>query len=68
MGCTKCESIQGRCDCCYYVDGDETFKAVVYCPDCKAYICKNCKNNWFKRSEAYLKRKVEGIKKLLSKK
>jgi hypothetical protein len=58
MGCKNCTGkFQGRCDCCYLVDGDETFKDVVLCGTCNAYICKPCKKNWIKRSVAYLVKK-----------
>ena len=58
MGCKNCNTkVQGRCDCCSLVDSDNTFKEVYYCEKCDAYICKNCKTNWIKRSIAYFIRK-----------
>ena len=58
MACKNCTgNFQGRCDCCYIVDGIDTIKEVVYCNTCDAFICKSCQNNWVKRSIAYLVRK-----------
>lgn len=58
MPCTSCgESTQAQCDCCLLVNNDKTFKIVVWCEQCQAYICKACDNNWLKRSVAYFLRK-----------
>ncbi len=58
MSCKTCgPKIQGQCDCCKLVDGDEKFKVVKYCEICDAYICEKCEKNWIKRSIAYLKKK-----------
>jgi hypothetical protein len=58
MGCNTCgPSVQAQCDCCLLVDNDKSFKVVVWCEDCQAYICKDCDRNWFKRGAAYLLRK-----------
>ncbi len=58
MGCKNCSGkFQGQCDCCLLVDGDKTFKEVVRCEDCNAFICKKCDKNWIKRSIAYLLKK-----------
>jgi hypothetical protein len=40
------------------VDNDSTFKEVVECKDCNAYICKPCQKNWFKRGVAYFLKKL----------
>ena len=59
MSCKNCSGyFQGRCDCCYLVDGTETIKEVFYCEDCEAFICKSCKSNWLKRSAAYFLKKL----------
>jgi hypothetical protein len=59
MACKDCTGkYQGRCDCCYIVDGIDTIKEVVYCNTCDAFICKPCQNNWIKRSIAYLFKKL----------
>lgn len=59
MGCKTCgPQTQGQCDVCLLCDGDESFKVVVFCGTCDAYICKPCEKNWLKRAEAYFKRKL----------
>jgi len=58
MGCKSCSKhTQGVCDVCQLVDGNSEIKVVVFCKQCDAWICKNCENNWFRRSVAYFKRK-----------
>ncbi len=58
-GCKNCtKKFQGRCDCCYLVDGIETIKEIVFCKTCDAYICKTCQGSWFKRSIAYFIKKL----------
>lgn len=50
-GCGK--TIQGQCDCCLNIRSDKSFKEVVKCEKCNAYICKECMNNPFVRMAAY---------------
>ncbi len=58
-GCKNCDQkFQGRCDVCSLVDNDNTFKEVVYCEECEAYICKKCQSNWIKRAVAYFIEKL----------
>lgn len=53
MACTNCgSSVQGQCDVCLLVDGDESFKLIVWCEDCGAYICKACEEKRMKRAMA----------------
>lgn len=60
--CKTCgPTTQAKCDACSLVFGDETFKEVVWCADCKAWICKGCENNWGTRSAAYFLRKAEQL-------
>lgn len=68
MGCVKCKKIVSRCDCCFLVDGDTTFKLVTYCEECNAYICNDCEGNNIKRGKAYVTRKIEGLKEYFSNK
>lgn len=65
MACKDCKKVWGRCDSCYYVDGDEKFKQVTECLECNANICDDCMNNWPKRGIAYFARKAEKLKKFL---
>ncbi len=59
MACKNCTGkFQGRCDCCYLVDGTEKIKEVVFCEKCDAFICKECQSNWLKRSIAYFVKKI----------
>ena len=38
-----------KCDVHYYTEGDESDKEVFFCPDCNAWICKDCKHKYVKR-------------------
>lgn len=66
--CKNCTTkTQGVCDCCRLVDGDTRGKFVVYCEDCKAWICKDCEGKWLKRGAAYFAAKGERIVKFIEK-
>jgi hypothetical protein len=53
---------KGICDVCFYVDNDATIKDVEYCEICKAYICKKCKPNLFRRGMAMMKKQTLKVK------
>ena len=63
MSCKDCTSnIQGQCDACKLIDGDDSFKMVIYCKTCDAYICLYCKKDWLRRSAAYFMQKLKSFK------
>jgi hypothetical protein len=62
MSCKSCEKIVSRCDCCFLVDGDMTYKLVTFCKDCNAYICDNCDGDKIKRAKAYAANKIVQVK------
>jgi len=51
--------VQGQCDACKLVDGDERFKPVFFCTVCNAYLCADCLDNYGKRTGAAIIRLAE---------
>lgn len=47
------------CDVCRLVDYNCEPKECGYCGLCDAYICVGCQNNWPRRLQAALRRKLE---------
>src|SRR5947207_1353060 len=48
-----------RCEVCWLLDGDASEKDCFYCPSCHAFICRADLNNWVRRGQAMLKRKLQ---------
>lgn len=64
MACRDCAKMQGQCEVCKLVDGDESFKEVFECARCgKVNICRKCENNWLKRGAAFVLKKFAKAKK-----
>lgn len=47
------------CDVHRLVDKDNTERESMFCGRCKAWICKECRNNWAKRAQAMMLSKKE---------
>ena len=39
----------GTCDCHKYALADATFRRVYWCGLCKAWLCSECQDKWFRR-------------------
>lgn len=51
----------GICDVCRLVDRNYTKKRVYYCDKCKAWICIDCQDKWFKRFKAMIWSYIEKL-------
>jgi hypothetical protein len=65
MGCNSCQKINGVCKVCELLDNDSTIKVVTFCASCNVYICEKCESDITRRFPAYLKTKVNQLKKII---
>jgi hypothetical protein len=47
------------CDVCRLLDNDLTFKYCFYCGLCDSWICEKDNNDWWRRAQAFYKRRIE---------
>lgn len=50
------------CDCHKYALNDSTFRVVHWCKLCKAWICDECTDNYWRRARAWFNRSISGDK------
>lgn len=44
----------GVCTCCERLDGDTSPKMVAYCSVCDAWLCDECREDYWRRARAAL--------------
>jgi hypothetical protein len=50
----------GTCDCHKYALNDATFRTVYWCKLCKAWICEECQDQYWRRMRAWFNRSISG--------
>lgn len=52
------EYVQGPCAVCELLDGDKSKKKVAWCNLCSVHICVPCNDDWSRRVEAFIKKRI----------
>ena len=51
--------VRGTCAVCVLLDSDKTLKEVAWCNLCSVHICVPCSDDWGRRVEAFLKKRIK---------